>query len=111
MAKKQKKERATRRHRILYKTLSFLLSWILVLKANFKYKKLRFKETPTILLSNHNSDWDPLFLGCAVKDFMYYVASEHVYRWGFFSKIIEYVFDPIIRVKGTTEARDRKSVV
>ncbi len=102
---KKKKERATGRHKFFMAILTFLLSPFVRLKFRFSYKKIRLPETPTIVLMNHNSDYDAIYAGIAIKDFMYFVASEHIYRWGFFSKVIKFIFDPIIRVKGTTEAR------
>lgn len=35
---------------------------------------------------------------------MYFVASEHVYRAGFASKILRFVFEPIAKRKGTADA-------
>ena len=42
-------------------------------------------------------------VGLAFPDQMYYVASEHIFRWGFISKLINFLVAPIPRVKAITE--------
>ena len=57
---------------------------------------------PFLVLCNHNTDWDPLLLACAFPDYMSFVASEHIFRWGLAGKLIIYLMAPIARLKGTT---------
>lgn len=45
-----------------------------------------------------------LFVAASFPKQMYFVASEHITRWGLLSKLIRYVFQPIIRPKGTSAA-------
>ncbi|MGI5888451.1 MAG: lysophospholipid acyltransferase family protein [Oscillospiraceae bacterium] len=59
---------------------------------------------PYIVLSNHTTDYDPIMLEASLPDQMYFVASEHVFRKGFLSKLLVTFFDPIQRKKGVTEA-------
>lgn len=103
--KAKSREQATKRHQFLLSFLRGLVGWFFRLRFNFQFQKVKLKHTPTVILVNHNSNYDPILTGIAFKDFMYFVASEHVLRWGFFSRFVKFVFDPIIRVKGTTEAR------
>ena len=60
---------------------------------------------PMLIVSNHNADLDPVFLSMAFQEHMYFVASEHIFRWGFWSRLIVALFDPISRSKGMTDAR------
>ena len=99
------RERHFARHRFLFGFLRFICSWFFRLRFRYTYEKVKLAESPAIILLNHNSDYDPIFAGIAIRGFMYFVASEHVYRWGFASKLLKFVFDPIIRIKGTTEAK------
>ena len=87
------------------------MGWFFRLRFNYHFEKVRLGDTPTIVLMNHNSDYDPIFAGIAFRGYMYFVASEHILRMGFFSKFIKYVFDPILRVKGTTEARAAMEII
>ena len=103
--RRKERDRAHNRHRLLFGVLRFLVGWFFCLRFNYKCEKVRLGKTPTIVLMNHNSDYDPIFAGIAFRGYMYFVASEHILRMGIFSKFIKFVFDPILRVKGTTEAR------
>ena len=60
---------------------------------------------PMLIVANHNADLDPVFLSMAFREHMYFVASEHIFRWGLWSKLIVALFDPISRSKGMTDAR------
>ena len=100
-----KKTRPLKRHFILMKVLRFLVGWFFRLRFNFKFMKIKLQETPSLVLINHNSDYDPIFTGMIFKDHLYFVTSEHLLGIKVFGKLIRYIFDPIIRVKGTTESR------
>jgi hypothetical protein len=50
------------------------------------------------------TDYDPIMVGCGMRRHMYFVASEHVYRHGFVSRLLRWAFAPIARVKGATDA-------
>jgi hypothetical protein len=56
------------------------------------------------VLSNHTTDFDPVFVGVSFKKQMYYVASEHITRWGWIYNVLHFVFEPIIRYKATVAA-------
>lgn len=60
---------------------------------------------PMLVVSNHNTDFDPIFVGMSFKEHMYFVASEHIFRWGIVSRLLNGVFAPIARRKGTTDAQ------
>ena len=109
--RERRKERAVIRHKFLFSLLRLLVSWFFCLRFRYKYEKVRPGKTPAIVLMNHNSDYDPIFAGIAVRGHMYFVASEHAMRMGFFSKLIKFVFDPIIRQKGTMEARAAMEII
>ncbi len=57
-------------------------------------------EGPCLILANHNCNLDPVLVGISFKRQMYFVASEHVYRHGFISKILFWAFEPIAKMKG-----------
>jgi len=97
-------------HRIIFSVFRFLLSWIIKLKFNYSCERFDSDE-PFLLIPNHNSDWDPLFVGIASKKHMYFVASEHVYRMGFVSVLLRWLVNPIARMKGGTDAQAAVSVI
>lgn len=89
------------RHRFFYRMVRPLLK--VFLKSKFKYKFKVAKNLPKnyIVVSNHTTDFDPLFVTTSFPKSMYFVASEHLTRWGTAYKLIDFAFSPIIRYKGT----------
>ncbi len=76
------------------------------LKFGFKFKKAKKEELPEnyIVLSNHVTDYDPILVGLSFPNQMYFVASEHITRWGWIYKVIRFLVEPIIRYKATVAA-------
>lgn len=74
----------------------------LFLKIKFGYSFKRAKDLPEnyIVLSNHVTDFDPLFVGVSFRRPMYLVASEHISRWRIAYPLLKFAFAPIIRHKG-----------
>lgn len=91
-------------HRFYWKLLHLPVELFIKLKFGYKYKKPKTKELPDtyIVLSNHVTDYDPIFVGMSFRKQMYFVASEHITRWGLASKLLKHCFAPIIRYKGAT---------
>ena len=89
------------RYRFVWRTVRACLSpW---LRRKFNYSaELCTAEGPLLVLSNHNTDWDPLLLSLSFPDYMSFVASEHIFRWGFVAKLIIFLVNPIARLKGKT---------
>ena len=61
------------------------------------YKCVREKGpyTPSIIIANHNTDLDPALITKSFTGHMYFLASEHAFRKGLFSKFLSFVFEPI----------------
>lgn len=93
-----------KRHQIYWKILRRLVVAFLKIWFGYKYEKAKDLPDNYIVLSNHVTDFDPLFVGASFEKQMYFVASEHITRWGLASKLIKHFFAPIIRNKGTTAA-------
>lgn len=70
----------------------------------FSFEAPKDLPEPFILLSNHNTDLDPLLVGLSVSAQLYFVASEHVFRKGLWSRLLEKIFAPIPRTKGAADA-------
>ena len=90
-----------RRYRCVWHVLRFTLSRWLKRKFNYTPENCT-AEGPLLVLANHNTDWDPLLLGIAFPEYMSFVASEHIFRWGLAAKLITFLLNPIARLKGTT---------
>ena len=58
-------------------------------------------EGPVLLIPNHVTNWDPLLVAMSLKKkHVYFVATEHIFRLGFASKLLTYFLAPIARPKG-----------
>lgn len=89
-----------KRHVFFYKVARVLV--ILFAKIRFGYKFQVAKDLPEnyIVISNHATDYDVLFVAASFKRMMYIVGSSHISRWGLASKLLEFCFAPIMRYKG-----------
>lgn len=94
--------------------------WAFFCRILYGWLKRKFNFTPErvdvpgpyLVLSNHTTDWDPLLVSLSFrKAQMYYVASEHIFHWGLAWKIINWIFHPIPRLKGTTASDTVLTVV
>ena len=87
--------------------LGELIAW-LFLRFRAKREKV---PGPFLLLSNHLTDQDPILVGSAFRQQMYFVASEHIMRKGFISRLLEFLFSPITRQKGGNAASTVKGII
>jgi len=90
-----------------------ILFWILArpfvilyakIKFGFQYKRANDLPDNYIVLSNHVTDYDMVFLICSFPKQMYFVASEHIARRKTLYAFLKYAAEPIMRYKGTVAA-------
>lgn len=97
-------DKARRRHLRTHAFFVWLLTPFLKRKFNLAIESCADIEGPYLVLANHNSDWDPLFVSVTMRKQLYYVASEHIFRLGLPSRLLERFFAPIPRTKGSVES-------
>jgi len=91
-----------RRHVLIYRFLSVLVRPVLRAKFNLRGEKLQ-TDGPFLLVSNHVTGWDPLLVGvCLGGRQAYFVASEHLFRLGLLTKVLNWLLAPIPRRKAST---------
>ncbi len=88
------------RHRKLFKFFKWILKAPICKRFNYSFEKVETEHKPYLVVCNHNNDLDPVMLSFAF-DHMYYVASDHIFRLGFLSKILVFLAGPIPRRKAT----------
>ena len=91
-----------KRHTFFYRLLQPLVRLFVRIKFGYRCEAARNLPETYIVLSNHVTDWDPLFVGASFPRMMYFVGSEHIARWKVAYKFLKFGFDPIMRYKGTT---------
>jgi len=94
----------SRKHVFYWKVLRPVVKLLLRIKFGYRCEMADNLPENYIVLANHATDWDPLFVGAAFKRQMYFVASEHIARWKFVFKLIDHLLAPIMRYKGTVAA-------
>lgn len=99
-----------KRHIIFWQLLRPVIALLVKIKFNFKADMVEL-DKPTLILSNHNTDWDALLVGGRIKQQVYFVASEHIFRWGLATKLIRFFLDPIARLKASTAADTALNVI
>ncbi|MDR1003110.1 MAG: 1-acyl-sn-glycerol-3-phosphate acyltransferase [Oscillospiraceae bacterium] len=100
-----------KRHLRVWSFFRKLLSPFVRRKFNISFKNMPDIPSPYIILSNHNTDWDPLLIGAGIKKHTYFVASEHIFRHGLLSKLLIRYLAPISRRKGSTDSATAISVL
>ncbi len=91
------------RHVVFWKLLRPLVIPVVWLVFHFRGMRARLPG-PSLVLCNHNTDWDPLLVGCSFPDQFYFVSSEHVLRAGLAGRLIRALLDPIPRQKSGSAA-------
>ena len=92
------------RHRIIWTIIRPLVAVFLYFKFRYRYQKAKNLPDHYIVLSNHNTDFDPLFVAVSFGRQMYFVGSEHISRWKVAYPLLKWAFQPILRYKGTSAA-------
>ena len=81
------------------------------IRGDYEWTDFTPKYKANLILTNHTTNWDFLYLGMAFKGHTYFVASEHIFRAGFVSKVIRFLVDPIARKKGASAIGTTKEIL
>lgn len=93
------------RHRVVRNLAYIVLKPFSAIKYGVKIEKFKEqrKNTPYLILLNHQTVFDQFFVGMAFKGPVYYVATEDIFSNGWVSSLIKYVVAPIPIKKQTTD--------
>lgn len=98
-------------HVIFYKFIRILILPWLKIKGFKGTGRVPQRSKANLILTNHNTNWDFFYFGASFREQMYFVASEHIFRLGFISKLIEFLVDPIPRKKGSSAISTTKEIL
>ena len=91
-------------HQKIWRILYALCHRWICRKFHLTHEDLRV-EGPVLLIPNHVSAWDPLLVAMSLRDKqVYYVASEHLFRLGPVTKLLNALVAPIPRRKASSGA-------
>jgi 1-acyl-sn-glycerol-3-phosphate acyltransferase len=99
------------RHVWFYSAVRHIVGFPLRRYFRFRPEPLPALDAPYILVANHNTDFDSLFLGVAFPKHMYFVASEHIFRVGWLRKLLVYFLNPIPKRKGGADVNTAMQMV
>ena len=99
------------RHKFWYGFLRKPATWFLKIKFGYKFETAKNLPENYIVLSNHTTDFDPIFVGASFRKQMYFVASEHITRWNTAYKVLNHIFEPIVRYKGSIAATTVREIL
>lgn len=89
------------KYRFFYRLLRPLVRLFLWIKFGYRAEVAKKLPENYLVLANHVTDWDPLFVGAGFRRQMFFVASEHISRWKNAYRFLKFIFAPILRKKGT----------
>jgi hypothetical protein len=92
-------------HRFFFYFLCIVIGPALRRRFCYKGEIIRGISRPVVIIANHTTDIDPILIGLSFPPHCYFVASEHIFRWGFASKLLRFFFAPIAKAKGGTDTR------
>ena len=93
-----------RRHINIWRFTRLITPLYLKWKLGYSHDKApKNLKPPYIVLSNHNSNFDAVEIGVCFPRQMYFMASEQVYRVGFKSRLLRWAYEPISKIKGSTD--------
>lgn len=99
------------RHQQIWRLLYRLLHRWIERKFNLTHEDLEL-EGPLLIIPNHSCAWDPLLVAmCLPRKQAYFVASEHIFRLGFLSRLLERFLAPIPRRKASSGADTVKAIL
>ena len=91
--------RHARAYGIAKKLLSPFFRWLFKIES----QPTPDLKGPYLVYANHNADLDAVLVQLSFDEVLYFVASEHIFRVGMASRLLMYLFDPISRLKGSTD--------
>lgn len=100
------------RHKVFLWFLRYPVKFFLFLLFGFKGKTYRLKKNENVfIISNHQSDIDPIFISSLINKPIYYVGTDSLFSKKFLSKLLRYLFAPIPKKKGFTDPRCIKTML
>lgn len=102
------------RHKVFHFFFRRVVYLVFRLKYGFHTKKYKLPKGPHLILFNHVSNFDPIFVGTTFNRPVYFIANEDLFNIPFWSKVLNYLVAPIPKqksVKDTSTIRTSLKVV
>lgn len=101
-----------RRYAVVFTVLRPL--FYLYLRLFYNYRAAPCPEPapgqPALILANHNCNLDPFLLAASFRRPIFFVASDHIFRLGFVSRLISFLVAPIPIVKSQIDLKTLRRI-
>lgn len=112
MEKQVKRKFVKDRHQVFVAIGRALVAPILRRKVNYKRQTFDLKKIgPSLIVSNHVTAFDPIFVTDTFGQQIYYIASEVIFSNGLISRALEYAYAPIPKAKSQTDITAIKQMI
>lgn len=106
------KKHVKQRHQIIVKIAKTLVAPFFRAKLGFKLQPFDLKPYgPCLIISNHVTPFDPIFVTDTFGQQIYYLASEVIFSNGLISRVLEFCFAPIAKSKSQTDFAAIKEMI
>lgn len=89
-----------KRNHFIYYFYKYLLGWLIKTIQQFSFTPYKPKSETFILISNHTTMLDPVYEAIAFKEYLRFVASDHLLRMGAWGKYMKFCVNPIPKRRG-----------
>jgi len=112
MEKNKRPKFVKKRHQVLVKVGKVIASPFIRLKLGYKLNKYDLSQLgPSLIVSNHVTPFDPIFVTDTFGQQIYYIASEIIFSNGIISRVLEYAYAPIPKTKSQTDITAIKQMI
>ncbi len=103
--------RSNFRYRLSFPILKVLLTPVIWFLFNYRADYYDApKDENYLILSNHTGSLDPLMLAKSFRRPIFFVASDHLFRLGIISKIIDFLVAPIPIIKSKQDLQALRNI-
>ncbi|MDD3504861.1 MAG: lysophospholipid acyltransferase family protein [Eubacteriales bacterium] len=102
------------RHNFVFWLLRPFLKLYLLIRYNYHAKEYLNKpdqQPPYFILSSHSGALDPFMLAQSFRHPIYFVASDHLFRLGWISRLISYLVAPVPIVKSQIDLQAMRKII
>lgn len=109
---KKKKSWVKKRHVFIKKALHFFFHLPMKLKYRYSYEKFKIKKGEKyIVVCNHTTTLDPIFLNLAFNKMLYFVGSDDLFNIKYLSWWLQYLTGIIPKSKGKSDIGTVKTML
>lgn len=100
-----------KRHNFYKKVFSFVCKLYIKPKVKYIYDKFKIKDDNYIIVSNHVTTLDPIYLSLSFNKNIYFVATDEIKNKKLAHKFLNHTFRPILKKKGIVDINCTKEIL